>query len=66
MFANYYNTKQSAAGFGALFTNQYNMNDKFVAFWDASTARFAGNPYVVGYDPLNEPYNGNNVKDPTL
>lgn len=66
MFANYYNTKQSVAGFGALFTNKQNMNDKFTAYWDATSARFAGNPYVVGYDPLNEPFPANNVRDPTL
>lgn len=66
MFANYYNTKQNVAGFGALFSNEDNMNDKFVAYWDATSARFAKNPYVIGYDPLNEPSPGNNVKDPTL
>jgi len=66
MFADYYNTKQSVNGFGALFLNKDNMNDKFAAFWDATSARFAGNPYVVGYDPINEPFAANNVKDPTL
>ena len=30
------------------------------------SARFAGNPYVLGYDPLNEPFPANNVRDPTL
>lgn len=66
MFANYYNTKQSVAGFGALFNNKQHLNDKFVAYWDFTSARFAGNPYVVGYDPLNEPYAANPVRDPTL
>jgi len=66
MFANYYNTKQSVTGFGALFNNVQNMNDKFVSFWDQTSARFAKNPYVVGFDPLNEPFPANNVKDPTL
>jgi|Transcript_30199 hypothetical protein len=42
------------------------MNDKFVAYWDATSARFAKNPYVVGYDPLNEPFPANNIRDPTL
>ena len=66
MFANYYNTKQSVAGFGALFNNKQHMNDKFVAYWDATSARFAKNPYVISYDPLNEPFPANNVSDPTL
>lgn len=66
MFANYYDTKQGVTGFGALFTNVNGLRDKFVAFWDHTSARFSGNPYVVGYDPLNEPYPGNDVADPTL
>jgi endoglycosylceramidase len=28
--------------------------------------RFAGNPYIVGYDPLNEPFPSNIYADPTL
>mmetsp|Transcript_4594 Transcript_4594/g.6068 ORF Transcript_4594/g.6068 Transcript_4594/m.6068 type:complete len:229 (+) Transcript_4594:185-871(+) len=66
VFLSYYNTKQSVTGFGALFNNFQNMEDKFVAYWDAVSARFAKNPFVVGYDPLNEPFPANNVRDPTL
>lgn len=42
------------------------MNEKFVAYWDVTSARLANNPFVVGFDPLNEPAPANNVKDPTL
>ena len=63
----YYNTKQSISGFDALFaTNKANMNDRFVAYWDVTSARFAGNPFVVGYDPINEPGASNPLRDPTL
>jgi endoglycosylceramidase len=63
-FGTFYDTKQGVNGFGALFENQNGLRDKFVNFWDHTSARFAKNPYVVGYDPLNEPYPGNDVKHP--
>ena len=65
-FTSYYDTKQGVTGFGGLFTNKQNMNDKFVAYWDVASARFAHNPYVIGIDPLNEPAPANPIKDPTL
>lgn len=66
VFVTYYNSKQAVVGFDALFRNKKNLNDKFVAFWDATSSRFAGNPYVVGYDPLNEPSPANPARDPTM
>ena len=65
-FYTYYLTKQSIAAFGAFFTNQDGMQDAFVNYWDHVSARFANNPYVVGYDPLNEPFPANPAKDPML
>ena len=49
--------------FDALFTNKYGLQDKFVSFWDHVSERFAGNPYIVGYDPLNEPWPGNPARN---
>jgi len=66
MFATYYDTKQGVTGFGALFRNEGGLRDKFVDYWDYTSARFATNPYVVGYDPLNEPYPANDIRDPLL
>jgi len=65
-FFEYYETKQSLNAFGALFTNKNGLQDKFVSYWDHVSARFANNPYIVGYDPLNEPWPGNPVKDMSL
>lgn len=65
-FGDYYYTKQGVSQFGALFTNEYGLNDKLIAFWDKVASRFESNPYVVGFDPLNEPYPANNVRDLTL
>jgi len=39
------------------------MQDKFVASWARVAKQFANNPAVVGFDPLNEPYPGNNIKN---
>ena len=44
--------------FTALYKNKHGLQDKFAAFWDHVSARFASNKYVVGYDPLNEPFIG--------
>ena len=59
-------SKQSIALFGHLFNNDYGLLDAFEAYWDHTSARFANNPYVVGYDPINEPFPGNPGKDPYL
>ena len=40
------------------------MRDKFIAYWDRLSKKFANNPYVCGYDPLNEPFFGNPFKHP--
>jgi len=34
-----------------------------VAYWDATSASLCSNPYVVGFDPLNEPFPGNFLQD---
>ena len=65
-FYKYYLTKQSMAAFGGFFTNKMGVQDKFIAYWDKVSSRFANNPYVVGYDPLNEPFPANPARDPML
>lgn len=42
------------------------MQDKFIDFWGHVAQRFMGNPYVIGYDPLNEPFPANPARDPML
>ena len=64
MFANYYSSKQSVNAFDALMRNKEGIQDAFIAYWDRTSARFAKNPYVVGFDPLNEPLAGNMYKYP--
>jgi len=64
MFADYYTSKQSMAAFDALYLNHYQLQDKFVDFWDYTSKALTSNPYVVGFDPLNEPYPGNWIRNP--
>ena len=63
LFGLYYTTKESFSAFDALFSNKDGLQDKFIAYWDHTSARFAKNPYVVGYDPFNEPLVGNPLHD---
>lgn len=65
-FALYYSTKEALTAFDALFTNKQGLLDKFVDYWDHTSAHFAKNKYVVGYDPFNEPLAGNALQDLTL
>ena len=58
-FFTYYTTKESLTAFEALFENTNGLQDKFLAYWDYTSFRFSKNPYVVGYDPFNEPLGGN-------
>ena len=65
-FSHYFNTTQMQQGFNALWNNVDNMTDKFISFWDAVIFYFWDNPFVVGIDPLNEPWPGNLVLYPDL
>ena len=53
--------------FEKLYSNQTGgLQDKFLAFWKVVASRFANNPYVLGYDPINEPFPSNMYMDPSL
>ncbi len=65
-FAGYYPSPESMSAFERLYENIDGVQDAFVAYWDAVSKHYATNPYVIGYDPLNEPFPSNFYKDPTL
>lgn len=66
MFAVYYTSPQAMTAFTALYKNTNGLQDKFVDYWDITSATLTKNPYVVGFDPLNEPYPGNFIRSPHL
>jgi endoglycosylceramidase len=52
--------------FDALYNNKNQLQDKFVDFWDYTSKALTKNPYVIGFDPLNEPYPGDWIRNPQL
>lgn len=64
MFALYYATPEAADGFQRIYENLYGYQDRFAEFWNVTSKFFAGNPYVVGYDMINEPLAANMVTQP--
>jgi Cellulase (glycosyl hydrolase family 5) len=65
-FAGYYPSPESIALFERLYYNETGLTDKFVNYWKKVAARYAKNPFVVGYDPLNEPFPSNFLKNISL
>lgn len=65
-FPVYYNSPESFAVFGALYSNKYNLQDKFFSYWQVVSNRLSGNKYVIGFDPINEPLPSNPIRDPFL
>jgi aryl-phospho-beta-D-glucosidase BglC (GH1 family) len=35
---------------------KHNLTDKFVKYWEVLANKFAKNKFVIGFDPLNEPF----------
>lgn len=66
IFGLYYPSLESSLAFDALYDNLNGLQDKFIAYHSHTSGRFSNNKYVVGYDPLNEPWPGNFYKDPSL
>jgi endoglycosylceramidase len=54
-FVEYFYTPEAGDGYSRIYKNTYNLQDRFNDFWNVTSSYFSGNPYVVGYDILNEP-----------
>ena len=65
-FGAYYSTPEAMSAFNRLYENIDGLQDKFMFYWDKVSTAFANNPYVVGYDPLNEPPPSNVFSEPSL
>lgn len=65
-FAVYYSSPEVTSGFSNLYNNKFGIQDKFVAYWDKIASVYKNNPYIIGYDPLNEPFPGNVYEDESL
>jgi endoglycosylceramidase len=59
-------TPESVSAFNRLYTNIDGLRDKFLAYWDKVASRFANNEYIIGYDPINEPFMSDYFSEPGI
>lgn len=62
----YYSSPEANSAFDNLYTNKNGLFDKFISYWDTVSKHYQNNDYVIGYDPINEPYPGNAYEDLSL
>jgi endoglycosylceramidase len=65
-FVVYYSSPEANSAYDNLYTNKFGLTDKFIAYWDAVAKFYQGNDYIIGYDPINEPFPGDAYNDLTL
>lgn len=65
-FADYYPTDAVGVAFQALYDNTNGLQESFAGSWAAVAAYFATNPYVLGYELLNEPWAGDMYANPQV
>mmetsp|Transcript_4713 Transcript_4713/g.8048 ORF Transcript_4713/g.8048 Transcript_4713/m.8048 type:complete len:413 (+) Transcript_4713:394-1632(+) len=65
-FFKYYTTVESLSIFDALYTNRLGLQDSFVNYWSALIAKFSSNPYIIGFDPINEPFPSDFIREPSI
>lgn len=53
--------------FERLYSNQTGgLQDKFISYWKTLANKLSKNPFVLGFDPLNEPFPSNIYTNPDL
>lgn len=62
-FVKYYSSAEGQAIFDSLYSNNFGLQDNFIAFWDAVSKKFSKNQFVIGFDPINEPFPALNSKN---
>jgi endoglycosylceramidase len=51
----FYLTYATATAIGNMYDNVNGLRDSFVAYWKTVATAFASNPFVIGYELMNEP-----------
>ena len=54
-FAGFYASAEAIRLFGAFYHNHVNIADRYVDYWAYVSKELSDNPYVIGFDPFNEP-----------
>ena len=65
-WAKYYFTLAVNKGFGNLWNNKNGLLEKFANYWKKVASTFKDNPYVIGFELVNEPWPGNLYKNPLI
>jgi endoglycosylceramidase len=65
-FADYYASFSVAQAFQDLYDNTGGLQDAFARFWGIVAKAFSGDPYVLGYELINEPFLGDIYAHPDL
>jgi len=65
-FMDLYTAPEVSSSFQALYENKNGLLDKMMDFWTVVATRYRGNPNVIGYDILNEPWGANFYHDKSL
>lgn len=65
-FQKYFITPETEETWADFWANELGAQDHLAEHWSRVAAKFASNPYVLGYDLLNEPWAGNFFKNPSL
>lgn len=65
-WASYQLTEAVGVAYQNLYNNTNGLRDSFARFWATVAENFANNPYIIGYDIMNEPWAGNVFGDPLL
>lgn len=65
-FIKYYPSPEVCSSFEGLYQNKQGVQDRFLDYWNVVSKKFATNEFVVGYDPINEPWPANFYKDFSL
>jgi endoglycosylceramidase len=52
--------------FNQLYNPRSHLHKKFVQYWRKIARTFKGNPYVIAYELINEPFVGNAIRNPLL
>lgn len=62
----FYLTYATATAIGNMYDNVNALRDSFVGYWKTVASAFVGNPFVIGYELMNEPFAGNIYANPLL
>lgn len=63
-FFTYYFSDAVGKTFQSLYDNEQQIQDHFARFWATVADHFSSNPYVFGYELLNEPWAGDIYRHP--